>query len=102
MKTRSSYWICQILGWGSYSALGMWGASQQAGWTRTVTVGYGLYALYSIGLTHLLRREIRRRGWLDSLSAGEYLKVFAAAAITGLIQGLLVITISWALAGSLR
>jgi len=96
MKTRVAYWTCQILGWGSYAGLGMWMAARQVGWTAEVTVGYGLYFLYSIGLTHLLRRYVNRRGWVDG---SLYLRVFLAAWITGLIQAILVIGINWLIVG---
>jgi len=96
MKTTRAYWTCQILGWASYAGLGMWMAAQQVGWTTEVTVGYALYFLYSIALTHLLRRYVNRRGWVD---ASQYFRLFLAAWITGLVQAALVIGISRLIAG---
>jgi hypothetical protein len=96
MKTTVAYWTCQILGWGSYAGLNMWMAARQVGWTAEVTVGYGLYFLYSVGLTHLLRRYVNRRGWVD---ASLYLRLFFAAWITGLVQATLVIGINWLIVG---
>jgi hypothetical protein len=95
---KHAYWICQILGWGSYSLLGAVAAAFQVGFTAEVGWGYGLYFLYSIGLTHVLRRFVRRRGWLESQERVEYVKLFAAAWVTGLIQAALVLTISSLLA----
>jgi glucose-6-phosphate-specific signal transduction histidine kinase len=96
MKTKAAYWTCQILGWASYCSLGMWIAAQTVGWTTELTAGYALYFLYSIALTHLLRRYVNRRGWVDTL---RYFPLMFAAWITGLIQAALVIAINWAIAG---
>ena len=96
MKTKQAYWTCQILGWASYAGFGMWMAAERVGWTTEVTVGYALYFLYSIVLTHWLRRYVNRRGWAD---APQYFRLFFAAWITGLAQAALVIGISWLLAG---
>jgi hypothetical protein len=96
MKTKPAYWICQILGWGSYAGLGMVMAARQVGWTAEVTVGYGLYFFYSIALTHLLRRYVNRRGWVD---ASRHFQLLLAASVTGLVQAVLVIGINWLLVG---
>ena len=60
MKTRTAYWTCQVAGWGAYSAMGAFTAA----WSLSVVAGYLLFFLYSIALTDLFRREIRRRQWL--------------------------------------
>lgn len=99
MKHRRAYWTCQILGWGSYTLIGAATAAAQVGWTTEVTVGYGLYFLYSVGLTHLLRLMVHRRGWLEGARPA-YIALFLAAWITGLIQGGLVVGISWLIRGS--
>jgi hypothetical protein len=96
MKTKPAYWTCQFLGWASYTGLGMWMAARQLGWTTEVTVGYGLYFLYSIALTHLLRRYVNGWGWVD---AAQYIHLFLAAWTTGLVQAALVIGINWLLLG---
>ena len=96
MKTKAAYWTCQILGWASYSGLAMWMAVQAVGWTGGVIAGYGLYFVYSIALSHLLRGYVKRRGWVDG---SRYFRLMLAAWITGLIQAALVIAINWAIAG---
>jgi len=96
MKTKTAYWTCQILGWGSYAGIDGWIAAQQVGWTTEVTAGYALYFLYSIALTHWLRRFVNRRGWAD---APRYFRLFLAAWMTGLVQAALVIGINWLIAG---
>jgi hypothetical protein len=98
MKNRSAYWLCQILGWGSYSLLTAWGSAQSVGWTSEVVVGFGLYVLYSIALSHWLRAYIKRRRWLTP--DPQYVRLFFAAWITGLVQAALVIGINWLLVGS--
>ncbi len=89
-----AYWICQVLGWGSYSLLMAVASAAQIGWTAEVAWGYGLYFLYSIALTHQLRRLVKRRGWLDR---PDYFPLYACAAVTGLIQSVLVMAISTAI-----
>src|SRR5690349_207592 len=100
MKAQRSYWTCQILGWGSYSLVGMWAAASQVGWNAEVTIGYPLYCLYSVALTHLLRHFVKRRGWLETPRRSRYFHLFAAAWLTGLVQAVLVVAISHAIAGS--
>ena len=96
MRTKAAYWTCQILGWASYAGLAMWAAAQRVGWTAELTAGYALYFLYSIALTHQLRRFVNQRGWLD---APRYFRLFLAAWITGLVQAALVIGISCLIVG---
>jgi two-component system sensor histidine kinase AlgZ len=97
MTTRRTYWICQILGWGIYSAAGAIGATQQIGWRPAVVGGYLLFGLYSIALTELFRREIRRRQLLNAgigrMVGGLALGVLALASI----QSFLVIAVGLAL-----
>lgn len=88
---RHAYWICQVLGWGSYSLFGAVTAAMQIGLLPEIFWGYGLYFLYSIILTHLLRWWIKGRGWLDRPA---YVPLFAATWVTGLIQGALVLYVS--------
>jgi LytS/YehU family sensor histidine kinase len=92
MKSNRAYWLCQILGWSSYSLLTAWGAAQSVGWTSEIVVGFGLYVVYSIALSHALRAYIKRRGWLTP--EPRYFRLLLAAWITGLIQAVLVIAIN--------
>jgi hypothetical protein len=97
MKSKHAYWLCQILGWGGSPLLSAWGSAQSTGWTAEVVVGFGLYVVYSIALSHLLRAQIKRRGWL--IPEPRYSRLFLAAWITGLIQAALVILINYAIVG---
>lgn len=96
MKIRVSYWACQISGWGTYTALGMVMAAKAVGWRPSVMAGYGLFFLYSIALTDLLRRDMRRREWIAGSAARRFLYITAAAAVVGSIQTFLVLTINLA------
>jgi hypothetical protein len=100
MKTKTAYWTCQFAGWGSYSAFGAWSAAQQAGWRLSLVAGYLLFFLYSIALTDLLRREIRRRQWLTAPSARMYARVFGAAILVAAVQTFLVISVNWLFEGA--
>jgi hypothetical protein len=65
------------------------------GWSDSLIAGYILFFFYSIALTDLLRREIRRRQWLTAPSARMYARVLGAAAVVGAVQTFLVISINW-------
>ena len=100
MNTRRNYWACQAVGWGGYSVAGLLGVGQQAGWHLSLIVGYLLFAVYSIALTDLLRREIRRRGWLDASTGRMYGRLTLGAVTVGSIQSFLVVAINVALEGT--
>ena len=95
MNSRITYWRCQILGWGAYSAIGVLSAP----WRLTTFAGYFLFCLYSIALTDLLRREIRRRDWLAQSNVWTYLRLFLAAILVAAIQSGLVFAVDLALIG---
>jgi two-component system sensor histidine kinase AlgZ len=97
MTTRKIYWICQVLGWGLYSAAGAVGVSQEIGWRPAVVAGYLLFGVYSIALTELFRREIRRRQWLTASGSRMMLSLGLGALMVGSIQTFLVIAVSLAL-----
>ena len=100
MKTRKTYWTCQIVGWGAYTAIGIAGAVQQAGTDAGVIAGYVLFFLYSIALTDLFRREMRRRQWLNA-NAGRMLATLALGAlVVGAIQSFLVFAVDLAFHGA--
>jgi hypothetical protein len=92
MKIRSfAFWACQIFGWGLYSVVGASAGLSEGGGHSTIFVGYGLFFLYSIGLTWVLRREIQRRRWL-SLPVRHFLPRLAmASVITGSAMASLVL-----------
>src|SRR5215472_6542260 len=98
MKSKHAYWLCQILGWGSYS---LFGIAISVGATKHpvhVIVGYGLYFLYSVALTHGLRAFVRRRGWLES-DRPRYVSAFLAAWGVGWLQAALLVGIDSLLSG---
>jgi len=93
MKTRIAYWTCQAAGWGFYTVMGISMAAQQVGWRFSLIASFILFCLYSIALTDLLRREIRRRQWLNSLTFFTFLRLFGAALILAAIQTFLIVAI---------
>ena len=99
MKTRTAYWTCQVAGWGAYSAIGALTAAHQVGWRLSVVAGYLLFFLYSIAMTDLFRREIRRRQWLAG-SWWTYDRVFGAAFLVAAVQTVLVFFINWLFDGA--
>lgn len=97
MKTDTrnyAYWTCQIVGWGVYSALSFAAATAFAGWRPAIAIGFGLFFFYSVALTHALRRLILRRNWLAAPPAQGLPRVFGCAVAVGLVQTLLIVSIS--------
>src|SRR6185436_789112 len=100
MKTNLSYWACQGIGWGLYVAIGLTMATQQMGWKASIVAGYLLFFFYSIALTDLLRREMKRRHWLDASTGRLAARLGPAVLAIGTVQTLLVAGISFGLTGS--
>ena len=100
MNPRVTYWRCQILGWGAYSAIGLFATAQQVGWRFSTIAGYLLFWLYSIALTDLLRREIRRRDWLAAIQAKTVLRLLMAVGLVAAVQAFLVGAIDLAFLGT--
>jgi hypothetical protein len=98
-RPNYSYWACQIAGWGGYSVLGLTIATLATGWHAATVVGFALFFLYSITLTHGFRGLIRRRGWVDLPALRGFPRIFATAACVGLILAALVTGLSRVLAG---
>lgn len=98
----TAYWICQVLGWGGYTAIAVASAAARSGsLPLSVSAGYFLFFLYSMALTDLFRREIRRREWLTALSLRTVSRLFLGAVSMGVIQTFLVISIYAAFQGGL-
>jgi len=95
MKIKIAYWTCQAAGWGFYTVVGISMAAQQVGWRFSMIAGYILFGLYSIALTDLLRREIRRRQWLNAPTF-TFARLFGAALALAAIQTFLVFAIDLA------
>jgi two-component system sensor histidine kinase AlgZ len=90
---RAAYWLCQILGWGAYVAVGLAVAPADVRVQPACIGGYVLFFFYSIALTHGLRALIHRQQWL-SLSPGRAgLRLLSAVIIVGTIQALLIILV---------
>lgn len=100
-RPNAQYWACQIAGWGAYSVVGLWSAVLENGWRPSVIIGYVLFFFYSIGLTHLLRREIHRRHWTSLPLHRALVRLAAASIAIGAVQAGLVVGIYTAIEGRL-
>jgi two-component system, LytTR family, sensor kinase len=98
---RRWYWCFQITGWGLWCAAGLAMARHQLGTLNaSVITGYALFFVYAIGLSHALRRLIKRRGWL-ALPPGRALGKFAVVIpATGLLLTAFVALVSFIQSGS--
>jgi two-component system, LytTR family, sensor histidine kinase AlgZ len=102
MKSRNtSYWACQIGGWAVYSALGLTTAGMESGWRPSVIIGYLLFFIYSVGLSHLLRRISLRRGWTSLGPARAMARLSAGAILIAALQTGLVVGVYTAIEGSI-
>ena len=78
------YWICQIAGWGAYAASKIWAAIfyLHLPWLLVITEAVALHGA-ALGLTHVLRRFVRRRHW-SSLPRGRLaVRIVAAGLLLG-------------------
>jgi two-component system LytT family sensor kinase len=98
-KDHWLYWTCQVAGWGSYSAIVFAVTTAFLGWQTYIFVGFVLFTLYSIGFTHLLRLQIRKRGWLALPASKGLPRIFGSAITAGALQTLLVVLIARLLKG---
>jgi hypothetical protein len=63
-ETAIAYWLCQVLGWGMFLALAAVGVRAKPGYAAVVVAWALEYFVSGILLSEVLRRYIRRRGWL--------------------------------------
>ncbi|HVO98605.1 MAG TPA: histidine kinase [Bryobacteraceae bacterium] len=102
MKSRNpAYWLCQIVGWGTYSTIGLSFAANDVGAARMPRIIslYAIFFAFAILLTHLLRREIKRRQWLNLPMRKALPRLAASAILVGLIASAEVIGLDYATGG---
>ncbi len=100
--TNAQYWLCQIAGWGVYSfGAGLSTGVMANGWRPSVVIGYLLFFLYSIGLTHLLRTEIHRRDWTSLSLLRALVRTVPASILIAAVQSALVVGVYTAVEGQL-
>jgi sensor histidine kinase YesM len=99
-KASLFYWLCQVCGWGAYSAIGLWTAVLDHGWKPSVVYGYILFFLYSIGFTHILRGIIHRGNWISLPLPRVIVRLALASVLIGTIQTTLVVSVYTAIEGS--
>ncbi len=102
MKNRNiAYWLCQIAGWGMYSAIGLAFASHDVGAARMPRIAalYAVFFAFAILLTHLFRREIKRRQWLNLPMRKAAPRLAGSAILVGLAASAEVIGLDYATGG---
>ena len=104
----SVYWICQVLGWFGYAAIGVAFGIQSlggevaagvalSGGVPALAVDWSLYPIYSIGLTHLLRRFIK--SWRALPRWQIWLRVPPAVLAIGFVQISLICGVDYIMQG---
>jgi hypothetical protein len=97
ISRNTDYWLCQVLGWGAYTAFALTFVVAQAGWNTGIVIRYGLFCLYSIALTHGLRHVIRQREWLELPAVRVLPRLLGGAVAVGTVQAMLVVAVDSAL-----
>jgi hypothetical protein len=111
MKTRNlAYWLCQLIGWGAYTAIGILGTLAAQGgvlmipgrWILTLTANYVVFLVGIILLTHLLRTQIRKRQWLYLPARKSAPRLVGASILVGLCSAAQVIALDAVTLGALQ
>lgn len=100
-RTRAQYWVCQTAGWGAYSTIGLTTGVLDNGWRPSIVIGYILFFLYSIGLTHLLRAQIHRRNWTSLPLHRALVRLAASSIAIAAVQCAFVVIVYAAIEGRL-
>jgi LytS/YehU family sensor histidine kinase len=102
MKNRNlAYWLCQILGWGTYTVIGIMATILSQGgvlffpkeWILRLVINYLIFFLAAILLTHILRAQIRTREWLSLPMRRAAPRLAAASILVGLCLSLQVLAV---------
>ncbi|MGO9257298.1 MAG: sensor histidine kinase [Bryobacteraceae bacterium] len=100
MKVNRRYWLCQVLGWGIYSVVGIVFTARNAGWLPGIFVAWAAFFLYSVALTHIFRSLIRQRQWALAITWRTGPRLLLGALAVAAIQTVLVFSIDLLLEGS--
>src|SRR5579863_5868198 len=92
-RSNTAYWLCQILAWGFYTCVSIAIAVNAIGWSRRLLLNYAIFFVVIVLLTHLLRREIRRRHWLTMPLRKSAPRLAGAAILVGLCSSAEVILV---------
>jgi two-component system, LytTR family, sensor histidine kinase AlgZ len=99
MKAGRSYWLCQVLGWGAYSVVGVFFTIRDRGWANGAFLGWVAFFLYSVALTHLFRHVIHQRQWALAITWRTAVQMLSGALTVAAIQTALVFSIDLLLEG---
>lgn len=95
MNKQKLYWICQILGWGTYGIIQVWLFSVAGEIDQGLIVGEILQVLMYIGLTHLFRYTIIQLGWLNVRWYGLIPRIFLGVFFLSFLSYGSLLVISW-------
>lgn len=92
MNARAStyerdYWFCQLIGWGVLGLLSIL-SSSLGDWHSAVRMSAAklICTLTGLGLSHLWRRQLQRRGWLERPQRLPLAAIAAGVAVMTLLQ----------------
>jgi uncharacterized membrane-anchored protein YhcB (DUF1043 family) len=98
-ETPAAYWAYQVLYWGIFSAIGLAINLINGGNVRNLVISHIVFFLYSVALTDVLRRQIRRWRLRHPSAMRVRVWLFAGVLIVSSIQTILVIVTDSALNG---
>jgi len=99
METPAAYWAYQAFYWGIFAAIGLGINLINGGNARKQVISHILFFFYSIGLTHVFRKQIQRWRFRQPSAIRMRLWLFAGVLVVSFIQTVLVISIDIALNG---
>jgi len=99
METTAAYWAYQAFYWGIFAAIGLAINVANGGNVRNLILSHILFFVYSVGLTHVFRGQIKRWRLRQPSAIRMRLWLFLGILLIGLIQTVLVISVDIALNG---
>ncbi len=94
MNKKKLYWILQLSGWTAYGLLNIYIAYLSNNLTKQQALGQFLFIPIYIGLTHLYRNYIIKKGWLQLLMQQLILRVVISCFILSVLDHFFLLIIS--------
>ena len=101
MPRLSTYWTCQLIGWGLYAAVNFLLGALYGGASATgAAMAVGMSVL-GLGASHVFRETVRRRGWMRLPVVPLALRMGLGSAITAFAMAAVALPVfAWAWTGT--
>lgn len=83
--SRRAYWVCQALGWGGWTAIGLvaFGAGPSGPTAKAILTSLWFFVI-GLAASHLLTLWIRRQRWMELAAGGLFLRIAPAILLCSL------------------